>query len=143
MNDQALLEIKPEDLTPEANQILEEELEKRGLLQDAPPKAAEDPDGPAEDLPASGDATHPAEALVELTTFTSMSDARLAVSLLRSAEIPCGLDQSPYSPEMKLMVPASMVEQANEVLNSEVSEEELAAQAEAAAPEEDPEPKEE
>ena len=131
LTDEALLEIDPSDLTPLANQVLETELATRNLLEEDDPDPEEIP---AEDLP---EPTTPQEELVIVATFTSPSDARLAVSLLRSGQIPCGLDQAKFSPEINLMVPASLAEEAKEVLNSEVSDDDLAAQAQAAKPEED------
>ena len=134
LTDEALLEINPDDLTVAAREVLEKELNTRNLLE---PEASSAEDTPAEELPQTDDANHAPEQLVSIVTFTSPTDARLAVALLRSAEIPCGLDQPKYSPDINLMVPASFVDQATEVLNTEISDEDLAAQAEAAGEEED------
>ena len=121
-------------MTATAREVLEKELDIRNLLEPEAPSAG---NTPAEELPQTGDATHAPEQLVSIVNFTSPTDARLAVALLRSAEIPCGLDQPKYSPDINLMVPASFVDQATEVLNTEISDEDLAAQAEAAGDEDD------
>ena len=119
LSDEALLEIERADLTELAQQYYDAEMAARDLGDEPPP---EEPD-------------EEREALVLLTTFISPTEADLATSLLRSAGIPANLE-SEYSIDwtgaLRLMVPASMVEEAQEILESEITEEELAAQAEAA-----------
>jgi hypothetical protein len=91
------------------------------------------------------------EGMVELSTFTDVDDARMALALLKAAEIPCWLENedpaaswmgTPGFGKFRLSVPPDYLEQAREVLETEISDEELAAQAEAAGEldEEDDEP---
>jgi len=68
-----------------------------------------------------------------------VDEARMARELLKSAEIPCYLrNDNPMAVSwtgvggFRLSVPPEWLEQAREVLETEISEEELAAQAEAA-----------
>ncbi|MDQ1469809.1 MAG: putative prokaryotic signal transducing protein, partial [Bryobacterales bacterium] len=86
----------------------------------------------------SADAGPENEALVSVGSFTIVDEARLARGLLKDAGIPCGLaNEKSALGALHLMVPESHVEAALEVLGGEISEEELAAQAEAAGGEED------
>lgn len=83
---------------------------------------------------------------MEVATFALPGEARLAQALLRNDGIDAVLSSDLPSwgarlfnvPDgVRLIVPAGQVEQAHAVLGAEVSDEELAAQAEAeAAPEE-------
>jgi hypothetical protein len=124
LSDDALLAMNREDLVDLARQIYDEEVESRGLGSTAvvgteSGKLPENESG---------------EEMVEAAVYDSRSEARLAKSFLLSAEIPCelenelALDDSP----LRLLVPASLLDQALDVLSAEISEEELAAQAEAA-----------
>lgn len=134
LNDEALLDIDREELTPLAQQVYDAEVSSRGL--DRPEEDAE------ENAPA---APKSLEDLVEVAVFDNPAEANVAKAILRLAEIPCALstDLGPSGSvfstlsDVKLFVPAGYEEQANEALNSEISEEELAAQAEAAAAEEE------
>jgi hypothetical protein len=104
-----------------AQQIYDEELNSRGI-----------------GLPVAVVSESPkiegSEEMVEAATYTSGAEARLAKSFLISAEIPCELENEldPQAAELRLMVPASLLDQALEVLGAEISDEDLAAQAEAA-----------
>jgi hypothetical protein len=128
LSDEALLEINPGDLVDVARQCLEEEIERRGL------NAAAD-DSPAEIAaePAVAEEEDPGEVLI--ATFTSGDELNLARGLLQSAEIPSRVE-NPLAVmggmELRLIVPAAFEEHALEVLGAEISEEDLAAQAEAA-----------
>jgi len=90
--------------------------------------------------PANAPAPDPnlkGEELVHVATFLDFHDAQMAVNLLLSAEIPATVESemgAAYAGAgaLRLMVPASLVEQAEEILDAEISDEELAAQAEAA-----------
>jgi hypothetical protein len=130
LSDEALLAMKRGDLVDLARQVYDEEVESRGL--GSPPEAVE-----------SGSAKLPenesGEELVEAAVYESRSEARLAKSFLLSAEIPCTLENELALGDapLRLLVPASMLDQAMDVLGAEISEEELAAQAEAAG---EPEP---
>ena len=129
LSDDALLATRREDLVESAQQCLDEELSRRGLSTGAPgsgeivAEAAEADPGSAEGEPVS------------IATYTVAEEASLARGLLRIASIPCHLANE-YSGlggfQLELMVPAAYVEQALDVLGAEISDEELAAQAEAA-----------
>jgi hypothetical protein len=132
MNDDALLAVNRDELVEIAQQCYDAEVARRGLGA-GEEIASPDVDGP---VAAGG-----AEGMVELATFTDVDDARLARALLKAAEIPCYLENSDPSagwigqPGMggfRLSVPPEWVEQAKEILETEISEDELAAQAEAA-----------
>jgi hypothetical protein len=125
LSDEALLAMKRGDLVDLARQVYDKEVESRGL--GSPAEAVE-----------SGSAKLPenesGEELVEAAVYESRSEARLAKSFLLSAEIPCELENelALNNAPLRLLVPASMLDQAMDVLGAEISEEELAAQAEAA-----------
>jgi len=132
LSDDALLATRREDLVETARQCLDEELLRRGLLTGAPgsgeifvqtAEAAE-----AEPHSSGGEP-------VSIATYTVAEEASLARGLLRIASIPCHLANE-YTGlggfQLELLVPAAYVEQALEVLGAEISDEELAAQAEAA-----------
>ncbi len=129
LNDEALLAIDRGDLVPMAQQCYDVELASRGL------NAA--PEAPGEEAAAPRE---PGNDLVEIAAFQNPSEASVARSLLRSAEIPCMLSSDfPLAgsglavlEDIKLYVPAGLVEAAHEILDHEISDEELAAQAEAA-----------
>jgi hypothetical protein len=133
LNDEALLAVKRDELVAVAQQCYDVEVAKRGLAaRDAHAAVA-----------APGSAEPAVEELVEVATFTDADDARLARDLLASAEIPSYLATDAKLPGnmsapsgFRLSVSPSLLEQAREVLDSQVSDEELAAQAEAAG--EDP-----
>ncbi len=119
------LETNPEDLVDVARQCFEEEVARRGLDVGA-------------DTPVGGDdarpQSHDAEEVL-IATFTSGDELNLARGLLQSASIPSRVE-NPLAlvagMELRLIVPAEFEEQALEVLGAEISEDELAAQAEAA-----------
>ena len=124
LSDAALLSMNRADLVEVAQQIYDEELESRGI-----------------GLPVvkieSGEShkTEGGEEMVEVATYTSGGEARLAKSFLVSAEIPCELENEldPQAAQLRLLVPASLLDEALAVLGAEISDEELAAQAESAA----------
>jgi hypothetical protein len=129
LSDDALLATRREDLVESAQQCLDEELSRRGLLtgeSDSGAVAAESAE--AEPDSAGGEP-------VSIATYTVAEEASLARGLLRIASIPCHLANE-YTGlggfQLELMVPAAYVEQALDVLGAEISDEELAAQAEAA-----------
>ena len=129
LNDEALLAVKRDDLVEVAQQCYDVEVAKRGL-------AAR---GGASAVPARSSAESASPELVEVATFTDVDDARLARDLLQSAEIPSYLATDATLPGnmstpsgFRLSVSPSLLEQAREVLDTQVSDEELAAQAEAA-----------
>ncbi len=127
LSDEALLAMNRDELVEAARHVYDAEVEERGLI--TAPAAA------AEGEPAAAAAATPAqEELAEVAIYYSIEEARIARQLLRSAEIPCDIANEPnwQIDGIKLLVPKSMVEDAKAVLNTEMSEEELAAQAEAA-----------
>jgi hypothetical protein len=131
MNDDALLLVNRDDLVEVAQQCYDVEVSRRGLMA---PEEAEVAAGPED----AGDR----QEMVEVATFTDLDDARLARALLKTAEIPSYLANDPALPGnmisspglggFRLSVPPSWLEQAREVLETQISDEELAAQAEAA-----------
>ena len=125
LSDAALLSTNREDLVEGARDCYDEEVARRGL------NAAEPSEGDAENPEQEADED---EGFIEIATYIVAEEASLARGLLNVAEIPCKIDVSyTIGPvELRLLVPAELAEQALEVLNSEISEEELAAQAEAA-----------
>jgi hypothetical protein len=130
LSDDALLATRKEDLVESARECYNEELSRRGLSADAPVSAGTATEGRTSDPAASGDEP------VLISTFTVAEEANLARGLLQSASIPLHL-ASEYtglgSFQIRLMVPAAFAEQALEILGTEISDEELAAQAEEAA----------
>lgn len=126
MSDEGILSLDREDLTDLARKYYDHELERRGL-QPEPEKQPETPQ------PNSTD------ELVAVETYLSLEDAEIGRGLLQSAGITAYLDNEVSvgitgAGGLRLMVPASVAEQALEILESPISDEELAAQAEAAAP---------
>jgi hypothetical protein len=123
LSDAALLSMNRGELVEMAQQIYDEELESRGI--GLPAAGVE---------PSESPKIESGEEMVEAASYTSGAEARLAKSFLISAEIPCELENEldPQAAELRLMVPASLLDQALEVLGAEISDEELAAQAEAA-----------
>jgi hypothetical protein len=129
LNDEALLAIDRGELVPMAQQCYDAELSARGL------------DALAEEEEAAPMQNAFGENLVEIAAFDNPSEASVARSLLRIADIPCMLSTDlpltgsilNVATDVRLYVPPEFVDQANEVLDHEISDEDLAAQAEAAA----------
>ena len=128
LSDEALLEMNREELTAVAQEVYDEELASRGL-------AAE-----GEEAGAAAASTSEAD-LVEVARFDNTDELDLARALLKSANIPSFLSSDPSLPGIfratrsawhELYVRSDDVEEALAVIESEISEEELAAQAEAA-----------
>jgi hypothetical protein len=133
LSDAALLDTNREDLVESARECFDEEVARRGL------------NSPPADEGAAEPVTHqasPGEELVSIATYNIPDEANLARGLLESAGIPYHLENE-HAPlggfQLRLLVPAAFEQEALEVLEAEISEEELAAQAEAAGVmEEDP-----
>ncbi len=129
LSDDALLEIHADELTAVAGECLAAEMERRGLLEAEPEPAADaaatevDPDAAVEELTCVAEYDYPDEA-------------DLARGLLEAAEIPATVDHEPNN--WKLMVPAEFANQALQMLVTPLTDEELAAQAEAAGWEDEP-----
>jgi len=134
LSDEALQDMNRDELTEAAQQVYDEELATRGL-------AVEEPEAAAATVAEQAD-------LVEVARFDNMDELDLARSLLKSADIPSFLSNDPSLPGIfratrsawhELYVRSADEDEALAVLESEVSEEELAAQAEAAGFEEEEE----
>lgn len=127
LSDEALLDTNKDELIEIARQCLDEEIARRGL----------NPAEPATGVPFE-EASHEANIsanLVLVATFLSGEELNMARGLLDEASIPYHV-VNPLAAlggiELRLMVPAELEQDAIEILSAEISEEELAAQAEAA-----------
>lgn len=118
LSDEGMREIDRADLIDAARECYDEELARRGLTVEGA--------APEVDAAAMGDTVW-----VPLDTFTQ-SELDLVRVLLDEAAVPFTVNKDGV-----LFVPESMLEQAQEVLVTEVSEEDLIAQAEEHAPPED------
>jgi hypothetical protein len=127
LSDETLLETNREELVETARECYDEEVARRGL--NSPPEE-----------PVAGEAITTeeppeAEELVLIATYSIPDEASLARGLLSSAEIPFRMENE-LAPlggfQLRLLVPRAFEAEALEVLESEISEEDLAAQAEAA-----------
>ncbi|HEX4137240.1 MAG TPA: DUF2007 domain-containing protein [Bryobacteraceae bacterium] len=134
LSDDALLATNRDDLVETARGCYDEEVTHRGLNAPAVEEAVEEE--------AVTHQTAPGAELVLIATYSVYEEANLARGLLESAEIPYQLQNEYLSLggiELRLVVPAAYEEEALQILDSEISEEELAAQAEAAGVPEDDE----
>jgi hypothetical protein len=126
MSDEGILALDRKDLTDLAQRYYDQEITRRGLH-------------PEEKQPAPAPEPNSQEELVTIDTYLSIEEADMARTLLQSADIPTFLD-SELSMGMsgmgglRLKVPSSFVKQAEEILETPVSDADLEAQAEAAAP---------
>jgi hypothetical protein len=122
LSDEALLSINRKELTELAQSYYDAEVAQRGLDSD---RASEDT------------APDPEMDLVPVATFRSVNEAQLGRDLLRAADIPAYLENELTATwtgagGLRLMVPASFLEQSEEILEARISDEELIAQAEGA-----------
>jgi hypothetical protein len=128
LSDETLLATNRDELVEGARECYDEEVARRGLYSP--------PDEPVAAEAITTEESHQAEDLVLIATYIIPDEASLARGLLESAEIPFRLENE-LAPlggfQLRLLVPAAFEADALEVLESEISEEELAAQAEAAA----------
>jgi hypothetical protein len=132
LSDEALLDTKRDDLTAVAQQCLDEELAKRGLQS-----AGEEV--PSEDEPAADEPSPEEEELVVVATYDDADEADGAKALLDEAKIPSRLVKDAADmdgTQLELLVPAADLFKALDALGLHLSDEELAAQAEAAGMEE-------
>jgi hypothetical protein len=125
MSDEGLLEFNRDDLTDAARPCYDAEIARRGLH----PEPVETPEARPE--------PNPEEDLVTVETYLSLYEADLGRTLLQSADIPAFLDNELSSGMtgaggLRLMVPAKFAKQAEEILEAPISDDDLAAQAEAA-----------
>jgi hypothetical protein len=132
LSDEALQSIKREDLVEAARECLDQELASRNLPSSLDPERAQS---------ASLDDAAPEVDLVPLDTYEIPEEAKLARALLESADIPCYLTYArtlgttslwTNAPGLTLMVPAALLDEAREILSTQISDDELSAQAEAA-----------
>ena len=135
LSDAALLEIDRDQLVDVACACYDAELAERNLaLEESQPSA-----------PAVEMAAGQADGDLQLVgTFLSIEEANFARGLLQSADVPCSLENefsAAYSGAgaLRLLVPASVYDRACEILETEISEEDLIAQAEAEVSEDSPE----
>jgi hypothetical protein len=139
LSDAALMAVPREDLVQVAKDCLDEEIQRRGLNEPdeapAPSEAAAEPDHTEPQMAVVGEYQDPGEA-------------DLARALLRSAGIDAmllnerlaGILNIPLAPgTYHLLAPVDSEEEALQILASEISEEDLAAQAEAAGEKEETE----
>jgi len=124
LSDEALLSIKRQDLTELARTYFDAEVAQRGLDSGS---------GSADPQPS------PNVDLVPVATFLSVNEAQLGRDLLLAADIPAYLENELTSTwtgagGLRLLVPASSLEQSEQILGAQISDEELIAQAEAADP---------
>ena len=136
LSDAALLEIDRDELVDVARACYDTELAERNLTLENDPQPSEPAMEPT-DTPVDGD-------LQLVGTFLSMDEANFARGLLQAADVPCSLENefsAGYSGPgaLRLLVPASAYDRACEILETEISEEDLIAQAEAEASEDSPE----
>ena len=124
LSDEALLALDREALVDVAKQYYDQELAQRGLFRE----------GDA----IQGEVQGIDEELVPIAIFLYPDEAKLARALLQSSAIFCSLENehtlsamwtwSFALGEFRLMVPASFAEQAQEILNSTLTEQELGAE---------------
>ena len=136
LSDDALLEIDRDELVDAARPYYDAELAERKLalpdVEEIAPSTDQSDDAPGQ--------TEDGPQLV--ATFLSLDEANFARGLLQSADITCSLEnehgaQWAGSGALRLMVPALAYDRACEILQSEISEEDLIAQAEAEASDHD------
>ena len=135
LSDDALLEMDRDELVDTARVCYDAELAERNLTSPDAEENASSADHPGDDAPGQTE-----DGLQLVATFLSVEEANFARGLLQSADIPCSFENEQavgFSGigELRLMVPASAYDHACEVLETEISEEDLIAQAEAEATE--------
>jgi hypothetical protein len=134
LSDAALLEIDRDELVDVARACYDAELAERNLAVEEARSSA-----PAVETAGQADGD-----LQLVGTFLSIEEANFARGLLQSADVPCSLENefsAAYSGAgaLRLLVPASVYDRACEILETQISEEDLIAQAEAEATEDSPE----
>jgi hypothetical protein len=118
LSDEALSTLDTADLTDLARQCYEAEMAARQLVHAAPLVQA-----PTEELEPALD-----EELVVASIYLHLGDALFARSLLEAEGVPAHLAneygglRTAGIDGLRLMVPASMLDQAREVLSTEISE---------------------
>ena len=126
LSDQALLEIDTSELVELARNCHAEEVARRGLDVMAP-----DDEGSDADVSEASPEEAPPDELVCIVEYDYVDEAEIACGLLQAAEIPAALEREPGAE--RLMVPRALADEALRMLaESSLSDEDLAAQAEAA-----------
>lgn len=139
LSDEALLEVDRDQLVDVAQELYDAEVERRGLLEEEEPEADEVEQDEAEQ--DEGVPNDPQDQMVLAAECGSMQEVQFARSLLSSAGIPTYVHTdfsgvlSATEEDTRLYVPASFLEQAQEILATPLSDEELEAQAAAAGEE--------
>jgi hypothetical protein len=128
LSDEALLDIDTGELVQLARTCHAEEVARRGLT------AASDEKADGDDAETGSGSAVTEDDLMCIVEYDQHDEADLARGLLEAAEIPASLEIEPDV--IRLMVPAGLAEQALRMLAAPLSDEELAAQAEAAGMEE-------
>jgi hypothetical protein len=133
LTDEAILEVKPEDLTEEAKAVYDAELASRGIEWPS--------EGGGEALPVGTEFPKPEDGqLVLIASYETFAEARYAYQLLKHEQIPVWLAGTtgkgpvmidPNAP-MDLVTLPEHLETAQQLLFSEISDEELALLAEQA-----------
>ena len=136
LSDDALLDIDRDELVDAARPYYDAELAERQL---APPETEESVASAVQsDDSTDGAPSQAADGPQLVATFLSLDEANFARGLLQSADITCSLQnehgaQWAGNGALRLMVPTSAYDRACEILETEISEEDLIAQAEAEA----------
>jgi hypothetical protein len=136
LSDDALLEIDRDELVAAARPYYDAELAERKLARTDAGESEPSPD------PSDNTAGQTEDGRQLLATFLSLDEANFARGLLQSADITCSLEnehgaQWAGNGALQLMVPAAAYDRACEILETEISEEDLIAQAEAEASDHD------
>lgn len=143
LNDDALLEVDPDELTEEAKAVYDEELASRGLSWPSEEEEAEVAGTDVEDNATPNLASIPDLApdnIVAICRFDTLAEASFAISLLRQEQIPVWVGGSKSRRNVKIDPNAPLdlhtlpefLEAAEMLLNTEISDEELARMAEEA-----------
>jgi plasmid stability protein len=129
LSDDALLATNRDDLVKAAQSCYDEEIERRGI------STASENSSEAGAEAEAAEGADSVDELVVIATYNIPEEASLARGLMESAGIPYRIDNEFAALggiELRLRVPKSMEADAVEILEMEISEEDLAAQAEAA-----------
>jgi len=133
LSDEALLEVQPDELVESARAVYEAEMSSRGISWNVP---AADRSEEVADAPP---------AMVSLARFETVEEARFARTMLENEGVPVWFagELTPQritadaSAALELITKPEYLEQAQEILNAQISDEELARQAEEAGPSEE------
>jgi hypothetical protein len=124
LSDEEFLAINRDELVEVARRCYDAELKRRQLESPVPTEETPEQDeGPRETPPMPE-----GEEVVQAALVTSLERATYAQQMLMDADIPCEINQRPYIPfryahgAIALMVPASCVEMARELLAHNLTE---------------------